>query len=137
MESKGLHFLSPEDLATLLTTIKYPTQVSILKRKIDIPDSPREWIPVDIGLKIDNIEYFVEITIPFQDYHGLACLDFFGYNPYFHKVSCHRTFERLQNWVEDTYIDWVKNDTGQNLSKDFIAILLRELERITALFETE
>jgi len=128
-----LNTLDPIELLEFFKKIKHPHDVNLKHGKVETEIEDTGWAKVMIVLNGHQFICFVPV-----DWHrqigGIIYME-----------NCRQAwdeaaflvFDRMTDWVESIYEPWVKNDTGKDINEQFLTILIKEIERLQNLFQTE
>jgi hypothetical protein len=123
-----LKHLSPPDLLNFLSRIRHTLEIS----KAEIrPDHDIIFIDVTFN------NHLITITVPDDWYELIASAVFFDDSARAYEQLRFLVADRMLDWLECIYTDWVKNDTGHNIDRNFLQLIVDEIERLQIEFNTE
>lgn len=123
--------LDPVSLLKFLKDIHTIHNISINGASIE--DEGKEWRKVTVDL--NNYNY--EVTIPMDWLEAVGSIFYYDHCNRAYETLAFMCFERMSDWLECIYEDWVKNDTGRKISRSFYTLLEKEIERINNLLKME
>ena len=132
-EEPHLHTLDPVELLRFFRDIQHPHDLNVKHAVVEAGIEDSKW--AKIMLVINNFQFICFVPIDWcKQIGGVIYME-----------NCRQAwdeaafliFDRMPDWVESIYTDWVKNDTGNNISDQFMTLLSKELERLQELFKKE
>jgi hypothetical protein len=121
--TKELKELDPLGLLEFLKAVKTPKDIKV---NCQIGNIGSDWVEVKASVNEKNFYFW----LPSDWYEQIGSVYFYESSVVAMKQLMFLVFERMPDYLENVYWNWVKNDTGYTISNEFIIELLEEIERI-------
>jgi len=127
---KELKHLDPLELLEFLKGVQTKKNITIA---CEITTIEKDWVGVNPNINGYNFSFFV----PSDWYQQIGSVYFYETSPVALAHLAFLIFERMPDYLENVYFEWVKNDTGYSVSNEFALELLEEIERIQNFLKIE